>query len=140
MQSLLWGFLFLQNTALLFKETSLSGAVALSFGRYLSIGAFKFQCLSGQKIKMCPISLSLNHFPLFMKKYPLEYLVVFFIRAYQLFLSPLLAPSCRFMPSCSNYALLSIKKHGVVRGLFYSFRRVFKCHPFYNNAGYDPVP
>jgi len=61
------------------------------------------------------------------------------IRAYQLTLSPLIAPACRFHPSCSEYARQAIAGHGVVRGLALALRRVLSCHPFHP-GGYDPVP
>jgi putative membrane protein insertion efficiency factor len=61
------------------------------------------------------------------------------IRAYQYTLRPLLGAHCRFYPSCSEYALEAIEKHGVIRGLGLAFRRVARCHP-YHPGGYDPVP
>lgn len=61
------------------------------------------------------------------------------IRAYQLTLSPLLGPRCRFYPSCSCYTHTAIERHGVVRGLWFGVRRLARCHPF-AEAGYDPVP
>jgi len=60
------------------------------------------------------------------------------IRAYQLLLSPLFPPSCRFTPTCSQYAIDAITHHGISRGLFMALRRVLRCHPF-NGGGYDPV-
>ncbi|MBE0503479.1 MAG: membrane protein insertion efficiency factor YidD [Desulfuromonadales bacterium] len=57
---------------------------------------------------------------------------------YQRFVSPLTAPACRFYPSCSEYALQAIKLYGPWRGLWRSFRRILKCHPFHP-GGYDPV-
>lgn len=57
---------------------------------------------------------------------------------YQRFVSPLTAPACRFYPSCSEYALQAIKLYGPWRGLWLSFRRILKCHPFHP-GGYDPV-
>lgn len=61
------------------------------------------------------------------------------IIAYQRFLSPLLAPRCRFAPSCSQYAVGALREHGVVRGLWLAVRRLARCHPFHP-GGYDPVP
>ncbi|MFA6032656.1 MAG: membrane protein insertion efficiency factor YidD [Myxococcota bacterium] len=61
------------------------------------------------------------------------------IRFYQLFISPLKPPSCRFSPTCSQYALESIETHGALRGAMLSVRRVLRCHPF-SRGGYDPVP
>jgi hypothetical protein len=61
------------------------------------------------------------------------------IAGYQRFLSPLLAPRCRFAPSCSQYAADALRTHGALRGLWLSARRLARCHPF-NPGGYDPVP
>jgi putative membrane protein insertion efficiency factor len=60
------------------------------------------------------------------------------IQFYRKFISPLKPPTCRFYPTCSEYAYESIKKHGVVKGGWYSIVRVSKCHP-YHPGGYDPV-
>jgi uncharacterized protein len=61
------------------------------------------------------------------------------VRAYQLFVSPLLLPSCRYLPSCSEYAAESIERHGALRGSILALRRVACCHPW-GGSGYDPVP
>jgi hypothetical protein len=61
------------------------------------------------------------------------------IRAYQLTLSPVLGPACRYYPSCSEYTLQAIARHGPVRGVFLGFKRVMRCHPF-STGGVDPVP
>jgi putative membrane protein insertion efficiency factor len=61
------------------------------------------------------------------------------IRAYQLTLSPLLGPRCRFHPSCSHYALEAIDRHGPARGGWLALRRIARCHPL-NPGGHDPVP
>ena len=61
------------------------------------------------------------------------------IRAYQLLISPLLPPSCRFMPSCSAYALEAIEVHGPLHGGWLALRRVGRCHPW-GGSGFDPVP
>ena len=60
------------------------------------------------------------------------------IRSYQLFLSPLFPPNCRFHPTCSQYAIEAITIHGVPRGLTLTLRRLLRCHPFCR-GGYDPV-
>ena len=65
--------------------------------------------------------------------------LVALIRAYQYVISPLLGRSCRFHPSCSEYAIESLGRHGVVKGLWLSVRRVGCCHPWHP-GGYDPVP
>ena len=61
------------------------------------------------------------------------------IRAYQLLVSPLLGPRCRFYPSCSSYALEAIRTHGALRGTWLGGRRLLRCHPW-NPGGLDPVP
>jgi uncharacterized protein len=61
------------------------------------------------------------------------------IRAYQLLLSPLLGPSCRYLPSCSSYAAEAIATHGSLRGSWLALRRLLRCHPW-GGSGYDPVP
>jgi len=60
------------------------------------------------------------------------------IRLYQL-LSASFPPTCRFVPSCSNYALEAIEKYGACKGLYLAIKRILRCHPF-NPGGYDPVP
>ncbi|HTW75482.1 MAG TPA: membrane protein insertion efficiency factor YidD [Steroidobacteraceae bacterium] len=61
------------------------------------------------------------------------------IRLYQLLLSPLLGPRCRFYPSCSQYALEALELHGALRGSLLALRRLSRCHPFHA-GGCDPVP
>jgi uncharacterized protein len=61
------------------------------------------------------------------------------IRAYQLLLSPLMAPACRFHPSCSNYAMQAIESHGPLRGTKLALGRLARCHPW-NPGGVDEVP
>ena len=71
-----------------------------------------------------------------------NFLIKFFtliIRAYQVCISPLHKPCCRFYPTCSNYALEALKKHGIIKGGWYSFKRIIRCNPFFK-CGYDPVP
>jgi len=65
--------------------------------------------------------------------------LVFVIRAYQKVVSPLLGPRCRYAPTCSEYAVEAIERHGVMRGLALALWRVLRCHPF-GGSGYDPVP
>ena len=61
------------------------------------------------------------------------------IAGYRRFVSPLLAPRCRFAPSCSEYALTALAEHGAAPGLWLAVKRIARCHPF-NPGGYDPVP
>lgn len=68
-----------------------------------------------------------------------KHLFLFFIRAYQIILSPMIGPSCRFHPSCSQYAYEAILRYGSVKGLALAVKRILKCHPF-NPGGFDPVP
>jgi hypothetical protein len=61
------------------------------------------------------------------------------IRAYQYLISPVLPPSCRFTPTCSQYAYEAISRYGVMRGGLVAIKRILRCHPFHP-GGYDPVP
>jgi len=58
---------------------------------------------------------------------------------YQRFISPLFPPSCRFEPTCSEYARQAVQKYGLGKGLWLAFKRVIRCHP-YSAGGHDPVP
>lgn len=66
-------------------------------------------------------------------------LLIYPIRFYRYALSPMLAPSCRFHPSCSEYADEAITRHGALRGSWLAARRMACCHPWHS-GGYDPVP
>ena len=66
-------------------------------------------------------------------------LVLSSIRLYQLTLSYVLGPRCRFYPTCSQYGLTAIEEYGLIKGTAMVMRRIAKCHPF-NPGGYDPVP
>ena len=66
-------------------------------------------------------------------------LLLIIIRVYQWTLSPLIGRSCRFHPTCSAYALEAIERHGALRGLVLTLRRLARCHPW-GGSGYDPVP
>lgn len=70
---------------------------------------------------------------------PMKKLLIFPIRLYQRFISPMLPPMCRFTPTCSQYAIEAISKHGAIKGLYLAARRILRCHPW-GGSGYDPVP
>jgi uncharacterized protein len=61
------------------------------------------------------------------------------LRAYRLLLSPVIGPRCRYLPTCSEYALEALARHGVLRGGWLALRRILRCHPW-GGFGYDPVP
>lgn len=61
------------------------------------------------------------------------------IRLYQRYISTLTPPTCRFQPTCSNYAVEAISEYGVIKGTWLGTKRILKCHPFHP-GGYDPVP
>ncbi len=65
------------------------------------------------------------------------FLIVKIVRFYQIAISPLFGPCCRFTPTCSQYCLLAIRKHGVFIGVLKTFWRVLRCHPF-SRGGWDP--
>ena len=69
----------------------------------------------------------------------MRFVLKIMIRVYQLALSPLLGPRCRFYPSCSHYALEAIDTHGAVRGTWLTVKRISRCHPWHE-GGFDPVP
>jgi len=66
-------------------------------------------------------------------------LLILLVRLYQLLLRPILPPSCRFSPSCSEYALTALRHHGALRGGWLALRRLGRCHPLHP-GGHDPVP
>ncbi len=65
--------------------------------------------------------------------------LILLVRLYQLCISPLTPPSCRFTPTCSQYALEALRKYGPLKGGWLTLRRLAKCHPW-GGSGYDPVP
>jgi|TARA_Y100001935_G_scaffold240896_1_gene229839 putative membrane protein insertion efficiency factor len=69
----------------------------------------------------------------------LNYFLIVPIKLYQILLSPLIGPSCRFTPTCSNYAIEAINKHGPFKGFWLAIKRISKCHPW-GDSGHDPVP
>ncbi len=70
---------------------------------------------------------------------PIYWLFVIIVRFYQLFISPIIGPRCRFYPSCSHYTLEAIKQHGIIKGSWLAVKRIARCHPK-NPGGVDPVP
>ncbi|WP_459717397.1 membrane protein insertion efficiency factor YidD [Sideroxyarcus sp. TK5] len=66
-------------------------------------------------------------------------ILLFLVRVYKYLISPLRPPSCRFHPSCSQYAEEAIVKHGVLKGVWLSTKRILRCNPW-NAGGFDPVP
>ncbi|WP_228054855.1 membrane protein insertion efficiency factor YidD [Gloeocapsopsis crepidinum] len=66
-------------------------------------------------------------------------LILFLIRGYRILISPLFPPTCRFHPTCSQYAMEAVERFGVWRGGILAMRRVLRCHPWHP-GGYDPVP
>jgi uncharacterized protein len=69
----------------------------------------------------------------------MRWVFILFVRAYQTVLSPLLPPACRYYPSCSNYAIEALERHGAWHGGWMATRRILRCHPFHP-GGFDPVP
>ena len=65
--------------------------------------------------------------------------LIFFVRCYQVTLSPLMGGACRFEPTCSNYMIEALKIHGAFKGTMLGLWRILRCHPF-GAHGYDPVP
>jgi putative membrane protein insertion efficiency factor len=69
----------------------------------------------------------------------LAYPLMFLIRGYQMFISPVLPSTCRFIPTCSEYSLQALRKYGILKGGWLSVKRVARCHPW-GGHGHDPVP
>ena len=67
-------------------------------------------------------------------------ILLFLIRFYRRCISPYTPPSCRFTPTCSQYAQEAIMKYGAIKGGYLALRRFLRCHPFYKGDTYDPVP
>jgi putative membrane protein insertion efficiency factor len=65
--------------------------------------------------------------------------LIFLIKLYQVFISPLFPSSCRYTPTCSQYTKEALKKYGVLKGLWLGIKRISRCHPW-GGSGYDPVP
>ena len=69
----------------------------------------------------------------------LSTLLILLIRFYQLAISPHFPPACRYTPTCSQYAIEAIRKHGPLKGLWLAVKRICRCHPW-GGCGHDPVP
>ena len=69
----------------------------------------------------------------------MKFLLIVLIRVYRLLISPLFPPSCRFQPTCSQYALDAVERFGAIQGSWMAIKRILRCHPFHP-GGYDPVP
>ena len=64
---------------------------------------------------------------------------LFLIDVYRRYISPLKSPCCRYIPTCSEYAMIAIERYGAMRGGWLALKRILRCHPFHE-GGYDPVP
>ncbi|MCB0264969.1 MAG: membrane protein insertion efficiency factor YidD [Calditrichaeota bacterium] len=69
----------------------------------------------------------------------MKYVLIGLVKFYQLFISPFFPPTCRFYPTCSQYALEALREHGAWKGSWLAIRRISKCHPFHE-GGVDLVP
>ena len=69
----------------------------------------------------------------------MRFVLKFLIRVYQVALSPLLGPNCRYSPTCSQYAIEALETHGSLRGTWLTIKRISRCHPWHE-GGFDPVP
>ncbi len=74
----------------------------------------------------------------FLKRLPVFFLIGL-VKFYQIFISPLKMPTCRYVPTCSTYAIEALRKHGFFKGLRLAIKRILSCHPW-GGEGYDPVP
>ena len=66
-------------------------------------------------------------------------MLLLLLAVYRRLISPLLGPRCRFVPTCSTYAVEAVQRHGALRGSWLTLKRLLRCHPF-AEGGYDPVP
>ena len=69
----------------------------------------------------------------------LKKILLFIIEFYRRYISPLFPPSCRFQPTCSQYAIEAIDRFGAIKGSYLAIKRILRCHPFCK-GGYDPIP
>jgi len=73
------------------------------------------------------------------KRFNVKKVLIELIRFYRAFISPLFPPTCRFQPTCSQYAIESVERFGIIEGTWLAVKRVLRCHPLHP-GGYDPVP
>ncbi len=66
-------------------------------------------------------------------------ILIYIVKAYQLVLSPFFGQQCRFYPTCSQYAVEALQKHGAIAGSYYTVHRLLRCHPWCD-GGHDPIP
>ena len=69
----------------------------------------------------------------------ITYILIGIIKIYKMFISPYLTPSCRYLPTCSTYAIDCLKTYGLAKGLFKATKRILSCHPYSKRDGFDPV-
>lgn len=69
----------------------------------------------------------------------MQKILIVLIKSYRSYISPFFLPSCRFQPTCSQYALQAVQKFGAIKGSWLAIKRIMRCHPFHP-GGYDPVP
>lgn len=69
----------------------------------------------------------------------MRYLIIGIVRIYQLVISPWTGPSCRFHPTCSQYSIEALRRHGALKGTWLTIKRIVRCHPW-SEGGHDPVP
>ncbi len=69
----------------------------------------------------------------------IKQILILLVRFYQKFLSPLCPGVCRYQPTCSQYMIEALQKHGILKGLYLGTKRILRCHPW-GGSGYDPVP
>tara|TARA_B100002019_G_C20797693_1_gene369715 strand:- start:70 stop:309 length:240 start_codon:yes stop_codon:yes gene_type:complete len=66
------------------------------------------------------------------------HILIKFIKIYKYFISPFISPSCRYLPTCSDYSIEALRSYGFFKGLMLSLKRIMSCHPW-GNSGFDPV-
>ena len=69
----------------------------------------------------------------------MKHVLIFLVKFYRKWISPMRRPCCRYIPTCSQYALQALEKHGAFKGGWLAFRRILRCNPLHK-GGYDPVP